>query len=65
MVARGYIEIEQGDLIDTYSRSKPDTDSYDYSYCDANPGADHSHCAWLQSAGTTHSGPLVGRRDRE
>ena len=50
---------------DAYSPSKPDTDGYGYSYCDAHPGADHPHCAWLQSARTTHSGPLVGRRDRE
>src|SRR5262245_29658914 len=50
---------------DTYCRSKPDTDSYGYSYRDANPRTDHSHCAWLQSARTTPDRPRMEWSDFE
>ena len=50
---------------DTYSPSKPDTDGYGYPYCDANPGPDHPHCAWLQSARKTAGRPRVERSDFE
>ena len=48
-----------------YSRSKLRSDSCRYSYCDPNPGADHSECARLQSARTTHGRPHPERSDFE
>ena len=38
-------------------------DSHCYSDGNANPGADHPHCTWLQTARTAHSGPRVERCD--
>jgi hypothetical protein len=41
--------------------ANPDCDSHRYAYRHAGP--DHTQRAWLQSAGFTHGGPLMGRGD--